>query len=86
MAGMMLGELGAHVVKVESPGSPDPLRASGLGPGPDGVNSIFYSLNRGKQFCSIDAKTDKGRELLFDLSASADVFICLLYTSTSPRD
>ena len=75
MAGMMLGELGAHVVKVESPGSPDPLRASGLGPGPDGVNSIFYSLNRGKQFCSIDAKTDKGRELLFELAASADVFI-----------
>ena len=75
MAGMMLGELGAHVVKVESPGSPDPLRASGLGPGPDGVNSIFYSLNRGKQFCSIDAKTDKGRELLFDLATSADVFI-----------
>ena len=75
MAGMMLGELGAHVVKVESPGSPDPLRASGLGPGPDGVNSIFYSLNRGKQFCSIDAKTDKGRELLFALAASADVFI-----------
>ena len=75
MAGMMLGELGAHVVKVESPGSPDPVRASGLGPGPDGVNSIFYSLNRGKQFCAIDAKTDKGRELLFDLAASADVFI-----------
>ena len=75
MAGMMLGELGAHVVKVESPGSPDPLRASGLGPGPDGVNSIFYSLNRGKQFCAIDAKTDKGRELLFDLAATADVFI-----------
>ena len=75
MAGMMLGELGAHVVKVESPGSPDPLRASGLGPGPDGGNSIFYSLNRGKQFCAIDAKTDKGRELLFDLAASADVFI-----------
>ena len=75
MAGMMLGELGAHVVKVESPGSPDPVRASGLGPGPDGVNSIFYSLNRGKRFCAIDAKTDKGRELLFDLAASADVFI-----------
>ena len=62
-------------MKVESPGSPDPVRASGLGPGPDGVNSIFYSLNRGKQFCAIDAKTDKGRELLFDLAASADVFI-----------
>jgi len=75
MAGMMLGELGAQVVKVESPDSPDPLRASGLGPGPDGVNSIFYSLNRGKRFCALDAKTDRGRELLFDLVAGADVFI-----------
>ena len=75
MAGMMLGELGAHVVKVESPGSPDPVRASGLGPGPAGVNSIFYSLTRGKQFCAIDATAVKGRELLFDLAASADVFI-----------
>ncbi|MEC7828897.1 MAG: CaiB/BaiF CoA-transferase family protein [Actinomycetota bacterium] len=75
MAGMMLGELGAQVVKVESPEGPDPLRASGLGPGADGVNSIFYSLNRGKRFCSIDAKTDRGRQLLFDLVADADVFI-----------
>ncbi len=53
MAGMMLGELGAHVVKVESPGSPDPLRASGLGPGAHGVNNTFYSLNRGKPFCEV---------------------------------
>ena len=45
MAGMMLGELGAHVIKVESPDGPDPLRSGGLAGGPDGVNSIFYSLN-----------------------------------------
>ena len=74
MAGMMLAELGAQVVKVESPEGPDPLRAGGLGAGPDGVNSIFYSLNRGKRFCSIDAKTDRGRQLLFDLVADADIF------------
>ena len=74
MAGMMLAELGAQVVKVESPEGPDPLRAGGLGAGPDGVNSIFYSLNRGKRFCSIDAKTDRGRQLLFDLASDADIF------------
>ncbi len=75
MAGMMLGELGAEVIKVESPDGPDPLRSGGLGGGPDGVTSIFYSLNRGKRFCAIDAKTPRGRELLFDLVATADVFI-----------
>jgi crotonobetainyl-CoA:carnitine CoA-transferase CaiB-like acyl-CoA transferase len=75
MAGMMLAELGADVVKVESPDGPDPLRSGGMSAGPDSVNSIFYSLNRGKRFCSINAKTGRGRELLFDLVAEADVFL-----------
>lgn len=75
MAGMLLAELGADVVKVESPGSPDAVRAGGLGAGPDSVNSTFYSLNRGKRFCSIDAKSDRGRELLVELVAGADVFL-----------
>ncbi|MEL7156608.1 MAG: CoA transferase, partial [Actinomycetota bacterium] len=66
MAGMLLAELGADVVKVESPDGPDPIRAGGLSAGPDSVNSIFYSLNRGKRFCAIDAKSDEGRGLLAD--------------------
>ncbi len=73
-AGMMLAEMGADVVKVEGPDQPDPVRA-GLGSGPDAVNSIFYALNRGKRFASIDATTERGRELLFDLVAGADVFL-----------
>lgn len=75
MAGMMLAELGAEVTKVESPSNPDPVRAGGLAGTPDGVNSTFYSLNRGKKFASIDAKTSRGRELLFELVAGADIFI-----------
>lgn len=75
MAGMMLAELGAQVTKVESPSGPDPVRGQGLGGTPDGVNSTFYSLNRGKRFCAVDGKTQRGRELLFDLVVSADVFI-----------
>jgi crotonobetainyl-CoA:carnitine CoA-transferase CaiB-like acyl-CoA transferase len=73
-AGMMLAELGADVVKVEGPDQPDPIRA-GLGSDPESVNSIFYSLNRGKQFASIDASSERGRELLFELVVGADVFL-----------
>lgn len=75
MAGMLLAELGADVVKVEGPEGPDVVRSGGLTPDPDGVNSTFYALNRGKRFCAINAKTERGRELLFDLVAGADVFV-----------
>ena len=74
-AGMMLAELGADVVKVEGPDGPDPVRAMGLGSGPDAVNSTFYALNRGKRFVSLDAKTERGRALLGNLAAGADVFL-----------
>ena len=47
-AGLLLAEMGADVTKVEGPDGPDPVRAGGLGTGPDSVSSIFYSLNRGK--------------------------------------
>ena len=73
-AGLMLAELGADVVKVEGPDQPDPIRG-GLGNTPDSVNSVFYGLNRGKRFASIDASTERGRSLLFDLVAGADVFL-----------
>ncbi|MGI9596090.1 MAG: CaiB/BaiF CoA transferase family protein [Acidimicrobiales bacterium] len=79
-AGLLLAEMGADVVKVEGPNEPDPVRGGGLGSGPDSVSSIFYSLNRGKRFASINARTDRGRELLFDLVAGADVFLHNLRT------
>ncbi|MCP3992584.1 MAG: CoA transferase [Actinomycetia bacterium] len=74
-AGLMLAEMGADVVKVEGPAQPDPMRGGGFGSGPDSVNSIFYSLNRGKRFAAIEAGTERGRELLFELVAGADVFL-----------
>jgi len=73
-AGMMLAEMGADVVKIEGPDQPDPVRA-GLGSDPESVNSIFYALNRGKRFASIDARTERGRALLFELVSGADVFL-----------
>ena len=73
LAGVILAELGANVVKVESPNKPDLVRNQGAGP--HGVSPTFYALNRGKRFVSIDATTTEGRQVLVDLVSKADVFL-----------
>jgi formyl-CoA transferase len=77
-AGMMLGDLGARVIKVESPDGDD---SRGWGPpflpGSDGHEhaSYFLSCNRNKESIAIDLKSDGGRALLARLVARADVLI-----------
>ncbi len=73
LAGLLLAELGADVVKVESQSKPDLIRNAGGDP--YSVSPVFYAVNRGKRFVSIDAATAAGRALLTDLAASADVFL-----------
>lgn len=73
LAGLLLAELGADVVKVESHAKPDLIRNPGRAP--HGVTPVFYALNRGKRFVSIDGATPGGRALLGELAASADVFL-----------
>jgi crotonobetainyl-CoA:carnitine CoA-transferase CaiB-like acyl-CoA transferase len=77
-AGMMLGDLGARVIKVESPDGDD---SRGWGPpflpGSDGREhaSYFLSCNRNKESIALDLKSGAGRELLGRLVARADVLI-----------
>jgi len=77
-AGMMLGDLGARVIRVESPDGDD---SRGWGPpflpGGDGREhaSYFLSCNRNKESIAIDLKAGEGRELLGRLVARADVLI-----------
>jgi crotonobetainyl-CoA:carnitine CoA-transferase CaiB-like acyl-CoA transferase len=77
-AGMMLGDLGARVIKVESPEGDD---SRGWGPpflhGTDGREhaSYFLSCNRNKESIAIDLKSAEGRDLLGRLVARADVLI-----------
>lgn len=73
LAGVLLAELGAEVVKVESTAKPDLVRNQGGSP--YGVSPVFYALNRGKRFLSLDASTQTGRQLLGDLVAGADIFL-----------
>jgi crotonobetainyl-CoA:carnitine CoA-transferase CaiB-like acyl-CoA transferase len=82
-ASVALGDLGAHVVKVESASRPDNTRLRGASivrpPAPDAppleVTEYFHAVNRGKQSVALDLKTDAGREMLRRLADQADVII-----------
>ena len=72
-ATMILADQGADVIKVEAPHRPDHTRH--VGPGNTGMTASFVNNNRNKRSISIDVKSDKGREALKRLVATADVFI-----------
>lgn len=72
-AGMMLGDLGARVIKVESPGGDD-SRHWGP-PFVDGESTYFLSVNRNKESVVLDLKSDEGRATLDALIVRADVLI-----------
>jgi formyl-CoA transferase len=72
-AGMQLADLGARVIKVESPTAQDPTRS--VGPFVDGRSSPFLRLNRNKESVALDFKTPEGRAALLELVDRADVFV-----------
>jgi crotonobetainyl-CoA:carnitine CoA-transferase CaiB-like acyl-CoA transferase len=77
MAGSVMTEWGAEVVKVESPEGGDPYRGLstfGLHNVYRGVDPFFQSANRGKRSVAIDLRNPEGRALLYRLVARADVF------------
>ncbi|HET7524020.1 MAG TPA: CoA transferase, partial [Acidimicrobiales bacterium] len=79
IAGAVLAEWGADVIKIEHPESGDPQRGlvtSGLMPsGAGGVNFMMELPNRGKRSVGLDLKSEKGHELLLELVKTADVFL-----------
>ncbi len=79
VAGGVLAEWGADVIKIEHPEMGDPQRglaAMGLVPtGPGGVAHMMELPNRGKRSVGLDMKSEEGRELFLKLIESADVFL-----------
>ena len=69
----ILGDQGADVVKVESPGTGDHTRALRNQSG--GLASTFLNINRSKRSLTLNLKTDRGREILNKLVSVADVFV-----------
>jgi crotonobetainyl-CoA:carnitine CoA-transferase CaiB-like acyl-CoA transferase len=73
-ATMLLGDLGADVVKVEHPGGGDETRA--WGPPWHGGHSTYYlAVNRNKRSVALDLKTDAGRRAALALAGRADVLV-----------
>src|SRR5687768_17728117 len=72
---MLLGDLGADVLKVERPGTGDETR--GWGPPFDdtGASAYFLSINRNKLSVSADIRASADRALLASLIAEADVVV-----------
>jgi len=73
LAGMMLADQGADVIKVESPGIGDIMRMLGSQKG--GMTGIFANNNRGKRSLVVDLKNDAGADVVRRLAADADVLI-----------
>ncbi|SDB75002.1 CaiB/BaiF CoA transferase family protein [Belnapia rosea] len=73
-AGMLLGDLGAEVVKVERPGAGDDARAWGP-PFLDGESLWFVAVNRNKRSVTLDITSAAGAEVLRGLIGQADVLL-----------
>ncbi|MFQ5795083.1 MAG: CaiB/BaiF CoA transferase family protein [Candidatus Bipolaricaulia bacterium] len=73
-AAMMLGDLGADVVKVEQPGVGDQTR--GWGPPYQGDQSAYYlSINRNKRGLTLNLRDPQGREIFTQLVEKSDILI-----------
>jgi crotonobetainyl-CoA:carnitine CoA-transferase CaiB-like acyl-CoA transferase len=77
--GQTLADLGADVIKVESPTGDDTRRwGPPFVPGPDGQPgdaAYFHCCNRGKRSVVADFRTPEGRQLVLELAARSDVLI-----------
>jgi len=71
---MMLGDMGAEIIKVERPGTGDDSRSWGA-EFVKGLNSYFVSINRNKKSITVDMKTEQGLAIVQELAKKADVVV-----------
>ena len=70
---MLLGDLGADVIKVETPGEGDTVRHQGAIK--DGLSWYFANYNRNKRSITLNLRADEGRDILARLIAKSDVLV-----------
>lgn len=73
MCGMLLGDMGAEVTKIETPGKGDDSRH--WGQAVDGESPYFLQYNRNKRSVALNIKSDGGRNILMRLIKASDVLI-----------
>ncbi len=72
-ATMILGDLGAEVIKIEQPEIGDESR--NFGPFKNGFSLYFMSVNRGKQSMTLDLKTARGKTIFKQLVKQSDILV-----------
>lgn len=72
---MMLGDMGADVIKVEEPGKGDDTRQWGPPFTKSGMSAYFISTNRNKRSLTLNIKNKSGQKVLRDLISQADVLV-----------
>jgi CoA:oxalate CoA-transferase len=71
---LVLGDLGAEVIKIERPGVGEGAR--GVPPHFfEGESAYFIAMNRNKQSMTVDLKTEKGKEIFYELAKRSDVVV-----------
>ena len=70
---MLLGDLGAEVIKIERAGRGDDTRT--LYPVKDGKSGYFAYLNRSKKSIALDLKSEEGRAIALDIAKNCDILI-----------
>ena len=81
---MVLGDLGADIVKVEEPTRGDESRSYGP-PFQNGESAYFLSVNRNKRSIAADLRSAGGRDLVCRLAQAADVFVENFRPGTADR-
>ena len=81
---MLLGDMNADVIKIETPGCGDQSRGWGP-PFVEGESTYFLSINRNKRSLTLDIKSAEGQEVLHRLISSTDVFVCNIPKESSRR-
>lgn len=73
-AARLLGDMGAEVIKIEPPGSPDPIRTWGQAE-VDGHHFFWTVHARNKKCITLNLRTPRGRELFLDLAEQTDIIV-----------
>lgn len=71
---MVLGDLGADVIKVEHPSRGDDTRHWGAKL-PGGESCYFFAINRNKRGIAVDLSTKEGQQIIRDIARESDVVI-----------
>jgi len=79
---MMLGDLGAEVIKIERPGSGDDTRKWGPPFSESGESAYYISANRNKRSVTLNLKSEGGQVILKELIQQADVLVDNFKTGT----